>query len=169
MTPARADPFQDQTPAAGSRDYAEVMKEHNLLREEAAVKRNVEKKKKEMEEQKRSGILPKSVAADASSSSSSSAAGQRKRTRWDATPAGVPAPSPSATGSKWDQTPAAKGETVCNLNCNIHAIVIVGASAWDATPRAAGAADATPGGVKRSRWDVTPANPGTMLAMMNRY
>eukprot|EP01052_Picozoa_sp_SAG31_P021421 SAG31_NODE_1656_length_7621_cov_3.193433_2_plen_756_part_00 len=170
ISPARADPFADATPAAEVRTYADVMAESSLQKEKDEILKAIQAKK---EEQAAAGAetaeKPKAVEG-----------GGRKRRRWDVGVEETPDPkkmsewdkpdapaTAAATGSsRWDATPDPSAAVTSSRRNRwdetpvANAPAAAGTGQWDETP-AAGAAGATPAGGTskrsgRSRWDETP-------------
>ncbi|KAJ3189687.1 Splicing factor 3B subunit 1 [Irineochytrium annulatum] len=165
LSPERKDAFSTGKGEGSSkaRSYSEVIKEHELDREEAALRRKI--REKEEERAVAAEEARKELASKPAISAPSESKGKKRR--WDAMDAkGTPAPTSdlaaaaaslkksewedeSETASKapgarkrnrWDETPASESSS---------------ASAWDATPRSNATVPGTP---KKSRWDETPVN-----------
>ena len=191
LSPERADPFADKTPAPHIRTYKDSIQDVQLAKERKEVMDKIAKKKKEEEEAQaerkrkpeedierpsRRGKWDEDEKSEQTAKSERPARGSRwdatparveqeqksSRSRWDATPAQSEAP---ARGSRWDATPAASDVP---RSSRWDATPAAGPSKWDATPLqpAAGKVQEgeTPKRAARSRWDETPVGiaPGMM-------
>ncbi|KAI9178917.1 U2 snRNP component prp10 [Blastocladiella emersonii ATCC 22665] len=194
LSPDRKDAFAAAASgAAGSADassssassYADVMRQHELDREEHRVRAEIARREREAAEE---GGVSASAAAARSTTPPAAPLGEtprRRRRRWDETPvahesgagSGVavsewdrdePAPkSGSGSRSRWDETPRDEAGAVPGATPRAKR------SRWDETPVATASAgpsrsrwDETPRDLsetpraKRSRWDETPVNTG---------
>ncbi|KAI9203477.1 armadillo-type protein [Polychytrium aggregatum] len=171
LSPERVDAFSNQEPTAGQRSYADVMREAELEKEEARVRKLIQEKRSEAAENDKSGAA----------ASSSTQPAPRKR-RWDQA-AVVPTSDseshstsppkseweedekPTKTSSnRWDETPVAASAAPTPRKRNRWDETPVAASTqWDATPKQAGPA-ATPTAGRRSRWDETPVAGSSQFA-----
>eukprot|EP00823_Brevimastigomonas_motovehiculus_P006008 TRINITY_DN4719_c0_g2_i1.p1 TRINITY_DN4719_c0_g2~~TRINITY_DN4719_c0_g2_i1.p1 ORF type:complete len:1277 (-),score=331.96 TRINITY_DN4719_c0_g2_i1:221-3850(-) len=146
LSPTRADPFLEQTPAPTLRTYSDALKESQLQKEEAQVLRNIEKKKKEEEEEK-NRAKRKGDEQEQEESEKQKVDIPKKRGRWDQTQTGEKESS-SKTTSAWDATPSRLDSKEEKMP-----------SAWDATPKRTDD-DKTPlvssAVTKKNRWDATP-------------
>jgi len=185
ISPPRADPFAMDASGDGEnknvRSYKDAMRETQLGRDEAAIKRNIEKKLKEEAEQKKKDGADKegkgtkrgrwdagpgeseeekpskrAKPADWDGSTDSSSSSGKSGSNWDveATPrneSGSVSETPGRRNSRWDATPQTMSGSGMDLS-------------GGATPSAS---MMTPGGKnKRSRWDETPTNaPGGQLGL----
>eukprot|EP00451_Oxyrrhis_marina_P013514 CAMPEP_0204329830 /NCGR_PEP_ID=MMETSP0469-20131031/14452_1 /ASSEMBLY_ACC=CAM_ASM_000384 /TAXON_ID=2969 /ORGANISM="Oxyrrhis marina" /LENGTH=1189 /DNA_ID=CAMNT_0051312511 /DNA_START=29 /DNA_END=3598 /DNA_ORIENTATION=+ len=164
LSPERADPFANETPAEGVRQYKDVMEEEELNRETKDLLKEIEKKKQEestLDEPKRKkgrwdqGGDAKPAPSNWEATPQASAVGASNASRWD-TPGG---------GAQWAETPGA-------VDLNDTPGGAAGRSRWDETPGAADSSMETPDPsatfgetptpsvkpkVGRSRWDETPA------------
>ncbi|TPX44560.1 hypothetical protein SeLEV6574_g04424 [Synchytrium endobioticum] len=155
LSPERVDAFADGPASKDARTYGDVIKEAELDRDEAEIRRNIARKEQEAKEH---------ATANGSSIVIESSTTTGKKRRWDAAP--DPSPSPAQFDdstaasivpitsewdeedtvpkpkkrNRWDETPAIESEKP-------------GGSRWDATPVQSSVVAATP---KRSRWDETP-------------
>lgn len=191
ISPARADPFADATPAGEVRTYADVMAESSLEKEKDEVMKAIQAKKEEA-----------AAASEAAADKPKVVDGVRKRRRWDVGTDETPdpkkasdwdqpdGPAAAAAGtSRWDATPDPSAAAVASSRRNRwdetpvpNATAAAGTGQWDETPSAGAAAGATPAGATskragRSRWDETPvgqdaaaadpaATPGATAAFM---
>jgi splicing factor 3B subunit 1 len=166
ISPTRQDPFANggATPAAGTRGFAEVMKEQHLRGVEADLN-------KQMKDRAKEGTLK---VVDQNIGAAGPRSAPKRRGRWDmTTPADEETPSKSAkkpmtpgkedpatpaTLNQWDATPGRKDPGSETPGAGITRM-------WDATPAHATPGRETPGaqtpgantpGARRNRWDETP-------------
>ncbi|KAI1304158.1 Splicing factor 3B subunit 1 [Halotydeus destructor] len=145
LSPDRVDPYADggKTPDARARSYPQIMREQNLARDEAELKRRLQDKAKsgELESEKPS-----------------------KRKRWDQASSDEPAAKKQAEYHE-AQTPAAPGMWDATPG-RVASAEVTGRATWDPTPVHT-SVSATPGSEtpstrpRRNRWDETPRADGS--------
>src|SRR5688500_2997645 len=101
--------MSDAAPSANLRTYADTMRETQLARDEAAIKRNIEAKLKQEAEEKKGedgagkkrGRWDSETAAESYSNEKPS-----KKSKWDQSPpkSSISSSSSSTTVGSWDET-----------------------------------------------------------------
>uniref|UniRef100_A0AAV2K065 Splicing factor 3B subunit 1 n=1 Tax=Knipowitschia caucasica TaxID=637954 RepID=A0AAV2K065_KNICA len=154
ISPERLDPFADggktPDPKMQVRSYVDVMREHNLSKEEKEIRQQLAEKAKSGELKAVNGSAASQAAAAAAA-----AAAKRKR-RWDQTADQTPSNATPKKLSSWDQADASvetpghtPGHTPAHTPSN---------SRWDETPGRPKGSE-TPGATPSSRmWDPTPSH-----------
>ncbi|CAJ0582767.1 unnamed protein product, partial [Mesorhabditis spiculigera] len=151
ISPERIDPFVDQTPRAGNRGYAEVMKEQQYLEDKQKLDREMKDKMKAGElrvvepAQKKArwdDNTPSKNEVLGAASTTPAQSGTAPRKRLDITSLAADAATPQV--QRWDETPAHANATDATPS----------AKSWDATP---GAQTPSAGTARRNRWDETPS------------
>eukprot|EP01050_Picozoa_sp_SAG11_P006638 SAG11_NODE_523_length_8775_cov_29.592900_1_plen_485_part_00 len=141
LSPARADPFAQNTPSGEERTYKDVMQETALSNEKEELLRAIAEKKEE-QEQKKEEQEQKMAAPPAHAEKKEG----RKRRRWDVGTEETPDPGKAGqSGSNWEQPESSS---------SVAAAAAAGGSRWDATPDPASLGMGASS--RRNRWDETP-------------